>query len=233
MSEMYTVPSSQRTYIKEGLYAPTHYSTIKADMHFANVLLAIVANSFLTSIALGLSLREQCGGDLASAKITKIPYMDKVLTVTETVCPGFETLRNRTASSSQLGARANVNMKQKRQVDQCTSGGCTVYCEDLGEQPFPGDCQDLTDALEALYPEMFPVAAGTMQSFDLGYTCAYGFGNLDTYDYDVCYLSFGYIGAITANDCFGSWPAAGITPGGICLSPGEPTDDWGVEVYYP
>ncbi|KAH7926588.1 hypothetical protein BV22DRAFT_342709 [Leucogyrophana mollusca] len=197
------------------------------NMQLTYLAASLFTHGYLISLALAVSLREQCGGDPATATVTKVPYKDKVLTITETACPGFEVLRNQTYSPKARAAN------EKRQIDQCTSGGCTVYCEDLGEQPFPSDCQDLTDALEALYPDTFPVAAGTMQSFTLGYTCAYGFGNLDTYSYDVCYLSFGYIGAITANDCFGAWPAPGITAGGICLSPGEPTDDWGVEVYYP
>ncbi|KAF9223116.1 hypothetical protein BS17DRAFT_880764 [Gyrodon lividus] len=188
-------------------------------MHFTTLALAALYTT--ASAVSAASLRETCG-DGRVISVSTIPFKDGDVTVTETECPGF-------AAISGVKERAEP---ERRDVAQCTNGGCSILCQSTGNQPFISSCNSLTDALESHYPNEFVVNPNTMVIFNYS-SCAYGFGNLDTVPYDVCYLNFGYNGAITADQCFGDWPAPTATSGGYCLSPQTPSNMWGIEVFNP
>ncbi|KIJ62297.1 hypothetical protein HYDPIDRAFT_169209 [Hydnomerulius pinastri MD-312] len=161
------------------------------------------------------SLREACG-DGKIINTSTISFEGGDITVTETECPGF--------TSGVPEERSEVG---KRNVPQCN-----ILCRSTGAQPLIGSCNKLTDALESHYPNKFTVNPNTMVTFTYS-SCAYGYANLDTTPYDVCYLNFGYNGAITASQCFGNWPATTATAGGYCLSPETASNKWAIEVFNP
>ncbi|EMD31404.1 hypothetical protein CERSUDRAFT_119786 [Gelatoporia subvermispora B] len=195
------------------------------------------------SVALSLSLMsfvgasklsQACGTDGEIVNKTTVTHNDKTFSLTTRTCPGFATAPRR--SIGPLGSTSSLTRSsaRKRQVSSCDSD-CTVECANLGEQPFISDCQILTDALEALFPETFDVGAGTLTTFtdDEESSCAYSFANLDVVEYSVCFIDFGFNGIIVGDDCFEDFPADTATAGGFCVSPEVADDDWIVEVSHP
>ncbi|OCH93785.1 hypothetical protein OBBRIDRAFT_856725 [Obba rivulosa] len=184
----------------------------------------------LASFTSASKLKEACGTDGQIVNTTTIAHKDKTFSLTTRTCPGFATMTKRTAKPSKFTSSLTRTAERKRQVASCDSG-CTVECANLGEQPFISDCDILTDALEALFPESFTAPAGTLTTFtdDEESSCAYSYANLDSVEYSVCFIDFGFNGITVGDDCFEDFPADTATAGGFCVSPEVPDDDWIVE----
>ncbi|KAI0065324.1 hypothetical protein BV25DRAFT_1799122, partial [Artomyces pyxidatus] len=114
---------------------------------------------------------------------------------------------------------------QKRQVAQCSDGGCSTTCENLG--PYISDCQAITYYLEGKSPQTFISPPGTYTAWS-AYTCEYAFLNYDSVSYSVCYINLGYNAIISAEGCFGDYPAPSATAGAYCQSLGIPGNDWDI-----
>ncbi|KAI0039366.1 hypothetical protein FA95DRAFT_1599856, partial [Auriscalpium vulgare] len=136
---------------------------------------ALSLSVLASSVFARQSPREACGAGEVLSKSTLTHEGKEIQVVTKT-CPNLN-----------VTAPAAI---EKRQFAQCTYG-CTVICEDYGDQPFVSDCQFITNALEAEYPEEFTVPAGTYAEWSY-YSCAYAFINFDSSPYNVCYITFGY-----------------------------------------
>ncbi|EIM83782.1 uncharacterized protein STEHIDRAFT_159404 [Stereum hirsutum FP-91666 SS1] len=189
---------------------------MKSTIYFAFFALMRVA------LAVPPTPRELCGTGGTVINSTTVHHNGLDINIKTTTCPTL------IASANSTSARAEKREEEERQTASCSDGGCTTYCLNLGEQPFVFDCQTLADALEDLYPESFLAPPQTSSEFSID-TCAFAFLNYDVEEYSVCYLNFGFNGIITADNCFGDWPAPTATAGGACLSPGYAGNDWAIE----
>ncbi|TFY74372.1 hypothetical protein EWM64_g9640 [Hericium alpestre] len=182
-------------------------------------VLALGCSMFGSALA-GSRLREKCGSG-AVTNSTTVQHNGHEIELGSITCPDLQ--RQKTARSLE---------ERQTTVSICSNGGCIIDCVDTGAQPFVGDCQEVADYLESLYPQEFIVDPGAFAYVSYA-SCAFGFLNDDVVNYAVCYETFGYDSILVADQCFADWPATTATAGGLCLTSTAEGNAWDLEVYNP